>query len=58
MDEKFLIKIFLTFLLGIIITTSWGQTTIFDVGGGGTLPTGWTSNNTGNKPIGKGSCYL
>ena len=58
MDEKFLIKIFLTFLLGIIVTTSWGQTTIFDVVGGGTLPIGWTSNNTGNKPIDKGSYYL
>jgi len=37
----------------------WGQTTIFSVSGGGTLPSGWTSeNNVATNPIDKSTYYL
>ena len=56
---KKLFSIFFVSILFISTNIGWGQTTIFIVDGGGTLPTGWTSTNVaGTNDIDKGSYYL
>ena len=49
-------------LLGLFIFItffSWGQTVIYNLAGGGSLPSGWAAtNNVNNQPIDKLSYYL
>ncbi|AOW21182.1 T9SS type A sorting domain-containing protein [Urechidicola croceus] len=52
-------KNYITLITLLISILSFGQTEIFNLAGGGTLPTGWTeTNNVSNQPIDKGSYYL
>lgn len=53
-------KRFFTFFLFVLVAfNAFGQTTVFSVAGGSTLPSGWTgTNNVTAEPIDKSSYYL
>jgi hypothetical protein len=48
-----------TLIFSLIANGLFAQTNYFTVGGGGALPTGWSSNNNvGSEPVDKGSYYM
>ena len=52
-------KILLLIVATFMVAPSFGQTTIFNISGGGSLPTGWVgTNNILNDPIEKTDYYL
>jgi len=52
-------KLYFTLFIFLISVASFGQTTIFDVAGGGTLPSGWVgTNNISGLPIDQSTYYL
>lgn len=51
-------NLFLFVVVTLVSAFSFGQTTIFDVAGGGSLPSGWIGTNNVGLPIDQGSYYL
>lgn len=52
-------KLYFLVVTIFVVTLSFGQTTIFDISGGGSLPSGWSgTNNVVSQPIEQTTYYL